>query len=137
MGRYACAKGRAAGRSERARAKIRPARTAQAGRTQACPGGGQGRPLKAAGGAAIRRALRLAAPARRRAGLGRHGSEAGPLACARFASKGQGAGKCLSGLRFFMACWLGPVLTCGFYPEIMALILGGCVKGCVGWRSFS
>ena len=34
------------------------------------------------------------------------------------------ASKCLSALKFFMASWQAGVLTVGFPPEIMALILG-------------
>lgn len=121
MGRYACGKGRAAGLDRRARVKTRPARTAQARRTQGCLGGGQGEAFQAAGGAAIASNSPGGARRRMRASptpaLGRRVRPG-------WAPAGPGVRKSLSGLKFFMACWLLAVLTGLFYPEIMTLILG-------------
>ena len=71
-------------------------------------GGGQARLSKAAGGAFIDGAGRLASPARGRASAGCPGINAGLAAPAGCTQTWQGAGKCLSPLKFFMACerWL-------------------------------
>lgn len=87
-------------------------------------GGGQARLSKAAGGAFIEGAGRLASPARGRASAGCPGINAGLAAPAGCTQTGQGAGKCLSPLKFFMGCCQLDILTAGFYPEIMHLILG-------------
>ena len=87
-------------------------------------GGGQARLSKAAGGAFIEGAGRLASPARGRASAGCPGINAGLAAPAGCTQTGQGAGKCLSPLKFFMECWRAGVLTARLCPEIMRLILG-------------
>jgi hypothetical protein len=62
-GRDACGEGRAVGPNGRARAKIRPVRTGQAGRMTTGQGSGQGSLPKAVGGAVIEPTSGRAPPA--------------------------------------------------------------------------
>lgn len=105
---------------------FRIARTPWAGRTQACQGSRQGGVEKTADGAANRSDPTWPAQA---------GCPAGPVAATGPASCGER--KCLSELKFFMRCWLGPVLTAGFYPEIINVILGQWAAKSTHKRAFS